>query len=352
MTALVTARLDDLALARLEALAAPVRRAGYGVTGRILSEPELAAALADAEILVVEFEQVTDAVLDAAPRLRLLGCCRNEPHASVDVEAASARGIPVVYTPGRNAVSVAEFTLGLMLALARHIAEAHHLLRHTGELTLVSYADKAGARRGATSEWSLDPAAPFARLQGPELHGRTVGLVGFGAVGREIGRRCRALGMELVVHDPHVPAGLIEREGGSAMGLRDTAAAADFFVLAARVTPETRGLVSAGVLASLRAHAYLVNTARAALVDYEALAAALRAGRIAGAALDVYPLEPLPPDSPLLELDNVVLTPHLAGASLDVARRHSQMIVDDLLRALEGRRPAHLADPLVWERRR
>lgn len=352
MTTLVTARFDDSALARLEAVAAPVRRAGYGVTGSTLSQGELAAALGGVELLVVEFEEVTEAVLDAAPRLRLLGCCRNEPRASVDVAAASARGVPVVYTPGRNAVSVAEYTLGLMLALARHIAEAHHLLRHTGELTSVAYADKAGARRGVTSEWSLDPAAPFARLAGPELQGRTVGLVGFGAIGREIARRCRALGMELVVHDPHVPVRLIEREGGRARDLRDTAAAADFLVLAARVTPETTGLVSAGILACLRPGSYLVNTARAALVDYEALVDALRTGRIAGAALDVYPREPLPPDSPLLELDNVVLSPHLAGASLDVPRHHSLLVVDDLLRALEGRRPLHLADPLVWERRR
>lgn len=352
MRTLVTARFDEDALARLEAAAGPVRRAGYGITGRKLSQDEIVAEIAGVEILVVEFEEVTESVLSASPELRLLGCCRNEPHASIDVAAASARGLPVIYTPGRNAIAVAEYTLGLMLALARHIAEAHHLLRHTGELTSVAYADKAGEREEVTSEWSLDPAAPFARLQGPELHGRTVGLVGFGAIGREIARRCRALGMELVVHDPHVPGGLIERAGGRARSLRETAGAADFLVLAARATPDTTGLVSADILACLRPGSYLVNTARAALVDHEALAAALRARRIAGAALDVYPREPLPPDSPLLELDNVVLSPHLAGASLDVPRHHSRLMVEDLLRALQGRRPANLADPLVWRRRR
>ena len=352
MTTLVTARFDRDELARLEEIAGPVRRAGYGVTGQKLSEADLAAAAADVEVLVVEYEVVTIAGLEAAPRLRLLACCRNEPRASVDVDAATSLGIPVLYTPGRNAVAVAEYTLGLMLAVARHIAEAHHLLRHTDELTAVAYADKSGERADVTSEWSLDPAAPFARLSGPELEGRTVGLVGFGAVGREIGRRCLALGMDLVVHDPYVEDDVIAGAGGRAAGLIETARAADFLVLAARVTPETTELVSRDLIAALGPGAYLVNTARAALVDYDALAAALADGRLAGAALDVYPREPLQPDSPLRGLDNVVLSPHLAGAADDVPRRHSRLVVDDLRRALSGERPHHLANPEVWERRR
>jgi D-3-phosphoglycerate dehydrogenase len=331
MSVLVTARFDEAELGRIEAVAGRATRAGYGVTGAKLPPDELAALLAEAELAVVEYEQVTAGVLAAAPRLRLLGCCRNEPAASVDVTAASALGIPVLFTPGRNAVSVAEYTLGLMLAAARHIAEAHLRLHHTRELTVA-----AGAEREVTSEWSL------------ELHGRTAGLVGLGAIGREIARRCLALGMEVVAFDPYAPPAA----GVRSAGLLETAAAADFLVLAAKVTPETTGLVSADVLAAMKPTAFVVNTARAALVDMDALVEALRARRIAGAALDVYPLEPLPPDSPLLELDNVVLSPHLAGASVDVPRHHSRLMVDGILRALRGERPAHLADPDVWDRRR
>lgn len=343
MNLLVTARFDDAELARLEAAAGPARRAGYGVTGEKLPPEELAALLGDVELAVVEYEQVTADVLAAAPRLRLLGCCRNEPGASVDLGAASALGIPVLHTPGRNAVSVAEYTLGLMLAVARHIAEAHMRLRHTRELTAA-----AGADREVTSEWSLEPGSPFSRLQGPELQGRTLGLVGLGLIGREIARRCLALGMEVVAFDPYAAP----EPGVRPAPLLEVAAAADFLVLAAKVTPETTGLVSRDVLASLRPTAYLVNTARAALVDHDALVDALRERRIAGAALDVYPQEPLPPWSPLLELDAVVLSPHLAGASIDVPRHHSRQLVDDLLRALRGERPAHLANPDAWERRR
>ena len=191
-------------------------------------------------------------------------------------------------------------------------------------------------------------AAELARLQGPELHGRTVGLVGLGRIGLEIARRCLALGMDVVAFDPYAPL----EPGVRSAPLLETAAAADFLVLAAKVTPETTALVSAEVLAALKPNAYVVNTARAALVDYDALTEALRGRRIAGAALDVYPQEPLPPDSPLLELDNVVLSPHLAGASLDVPRHHSRQIVDDLLRAVRGERPHDLLNPDVWERRR
>lgn len=343
MTVLVTARFDETELARLEAVAGPVRRAGYGVTGRKLEPAELGPLLADVELLVVEYEHVTERVLAASPRLRLLGCCRNEPAASVDVAAASALGIPVLFTPGRNAASVAEYTLGLMLAAARHIAEAHHLLRHTSELT-----DVADSGREVTSEWSLEPGAPFARLAGPELYGRTLGLVGLGAIGREIARRCLALGMDVVAHDPYAAP----VDGVRRAGLLETAAQADFLVLAAKVTPESTGIVSAAVLAAMKPSAFLVNTGRAALADYDALVDALRARRIAGAALDVYPLEPLPPDSPLLELDNVVLSPHLAGASVDVPRHHSRQLTDDVVLAFGGERPLHLADPSVWERRR
>jgi D-3-phosphoglycerate dehydrogenase len=343
VTLLVTARFDEAELARLAVAAGAVRQAGYGVTGEILPPEELAGLVADAEVLVVEYEPVTRAVLDAAPRLRLLASCRNEPAASLDVEAASARGIPVVFPPGRNAVAVAEYTLGLMLAVSRHIAHAHVRLHHTRELT-----DAGGAAREVTSEWSLEPDAPFALLQGPELLGRTVGLVGLGRIGRELARRCLALGMEVVAFDPYAPPEPDVR-GAS---LLETAAAADFLVLAATVTPETTGLVSAEVLAALNPTAYVVNTARAALADHDALVEALRERRIAGAALDVYPHEPLPPDSPLLELDNVVLTPHLAGASVDVPRHHSRLVTDDLLRALRGERPLHLLAPDVWERRR
>ena len=180
----------------------------------------------------------------------------------------------------------------------------------------------------------------------------SLGLVGFGAIGREIAHRCLAFGMDVVAFDPFAPPGAFAETGARSAGLHETAAAADFLVLAAKMTTTSVGIVSADVIRVMKPSAFFVNTARAGLADYDALVDALREGRIAGAALDVYPLEPLPPDSPLLELDNVVLSPHLAGASSDIPRHHSRQIVDDLLRALNGERPRHLLNPEIWERRR
>lgn len=348
MRLLITARFDEAELDRLRPRPESVRFAGWGVTRHKLEGADLRRELAGIDIFIFEYEAITAGILDAAPDLRLLACCRNEPRASVDLAAATARRLPVLFPPGRNAVSVAEYTFGLMIGVARNIARSHHLLRYTDELTGASYRDKTPDRLAVTSEWSLDATAPFARFQGPELAAKTLGLVGCGAIGREIARRARAFDMQVLVYDPYLPQTVLDALQARRAGLEDLARAADFVVLAAKVTPETRGLFSAGLIRAMKPTAYFINPARAALVDYDALYEALAAGRIAGAALDVYELEPLPADSPFRRLDNVLLTPHLAGASRDIPRHHSRMVVDDLLLALSGQQPERLLNPEIW----
>ena len=143
-----------------------------------MDKDSLISKLAEAEVAIIEFESITKEVINSAKSLKIIAACRNEPAANTDIDAATARNIPVLFTPGRNAVAVAEYTLGLMISIARGIPTTHHLLRYTDDLTSVSYADKAGDRKGVTSEWSLDPDAPFQRFQGDELMGKTVGVVG------------------------------------------------------------------------------------------------------------------------------------------------------------------------------
>ncbi|PJJ65151.1 2-hydroxyacid dehydrogenase [Compostimonas suwonensis] len=346
-TTLLTARFDTGERQRLEAAIGPVDTAGFGVDGIVMPHEELLGRVSGLTRLLVEFEQIDEQVLDAAPDLTVVACCRNEPGASVDIEAATARGIPVLFTPGRNATAVAEYTLGLMIAATRGIASAHHALRHTDAFTAQPTGD-ADSRRDATAQWSLDPGAPFDTYQGPELSGRTLGIVGFGIIGREIARLGRAFGMSVLVYDPYVTPGALEQNDVRGVGLAELAARSDIVTVAAKVTPESRGVVSRTFFEAMRPNAYFVNTARAALVDYDALVDALRSRSIAGAALDVYPVEPLPSDSPLLSLDNVVLSPHLAGASTDVVRHHSRQLVDDILRIERGERPRFLANPGVY----
>lgn len=335
MRVLVTARMAKNDLARLSQYVDEIVRTGYGVTGEKLGEADFQKALERIDIAIVEFEPFTESVINGAKDLKIIACCRNEPGANVDLAAASKRGIPVFSTPGRNAIAVAEYTIGLMIAVARNIPVTHHLLRYTEELTAVTYRDKSGDRKGVTSEWSLDPGAPFQRFAGVELSGKKIGLVGFGAIGRQIARRARAFDMEVLAYDPFLSADVFTSSGARSVTLEELAREADFVVMAAKVTDETRGMFSSQMFRVMKTSAYFINTARAALVDYEALYTALSQRTIAGSALDVYPVEPLPGDSPLRSLDNVVLSPHLAGASVSVPEHHSRMIVDELIAFLE-----------------
>lgn len=312
--AFVSAEFPPAALARLEALGLQVRTGGWGVTGQVLDATAYAAAAAGASILVTEIEQVDAALLEALGTVELVATARGGP-ANVDLAACAARGVPVVCTPGRNAESVADFTLGLILALTRGVGAGDRHLRDTG--------------------WLVGDELPYLHFRGPELSGLTLGLVGYGAVGRAVARRAEAgFGMRVLFHDPAV-------EGSAPMAT--LVGAADVLSLHCPRVPATLGLVDAALLAAMKPTAYLVNTAGGGMVDEDALAAALTHGTIAGAALDVFATEPLPWTSPLRDAPRLLITPHLAGASTDVPRHHAEMICDDVERWLDGRPPARPA---------
>ncbi len=322
MKALITAELSAAAQARLEALGYEVTRAGWGLTRQVLDHDALVAAGHEAQLLVVEIEAVDGAVLDALPEVRIVATARGAP-SNVDLAAASARGIPVLHTPARNAASVADFTMGLIIAQCRSLARGQDHLRRVG--------------------WDVDGELPYLHFRGPELAGRTLGLVGYGAVGREVSHRAAGgFDMRVLVRDPYVDS---PDPPAQSVSLGRLLAESDVVSLHCPLTPETSRLLGAAELALMKSGAILVNTARAAIVDETALVNALGRRHIAGAALDVYWNEPLARDHPLLALDNVTLTPHLAGAADDVVSHHSTMIVDDVERVLAGRRPHHLANP-------
>jgi len=325
--ALVLAEFDPHAIPALEALGYAVKLAGWGQTRHALTEDELVALVPEVALLVVEVERITERVIAAAGRLEIIGVCRSQP-VNVDVAAATARGIPVLATPGRNADSVAEFALGLILAIARSICRADRHLREHG--------------------WHVGGEIPYFHFRGPELKGKTLGVVGCGAIGKALARRARALGMSVVGCDPY----LCQEELGSLARLttlHELLAQADFVSLHVPLNDETRGMIGAAELSRMKPTAYLINTARAAVIDEKALYDALRKGQIAGAALDVFWQEPLPPDSPWLKLDNVLLTPHLAGAADEVKVHHSAMVVEDVKTLLNGGRPIRLVNPEVLQ---
>lgn len=344
-TTLVTARFDGALRSRLEELCGPAVMAGYGVTGQVMEPADFRGLLGSVETLITEFEVMDEAAFDAAPHLRIVLCCRNEPHASVDLPAASARGIPVLFTPGRNARAVAEFTIGLMLAGLRNIAESHHALKYTEQFTAAEASEDA--RLDTSAQWGLEPGDPFDVFAGHELSGRTLGLVGCGAIGGEIATLASALGMTVIVHDPFLSPERADSLGVRPVVLDELAALSDVVAIAAKVTPQTRGLIGREFLDRMKPSGYLVNTARAAIVDYDALHDALLHRRLRGAALDVHPKEPLPSASKFRALDNVVLTPHLAGATFDVVTHHTRIALAELERVVAGGSPRFCANPDV-----
>lgn len=284
------------------------------------------------EAAIVEADPVGAGTLEALPALRILACVRGEP-VNIDVAAATARGIPVLFAPGRNAEAVADFTLGLIFSALRWIGPAHQRLV-SGELT-----EEAEPGRGHREDviWSYRNRArphPYVLFKGPELRSQVLGVVGFGSIGRRVAERALCLGTRVLVVDPYVDAAHVEAAGCRPMSLDDLLREADIISLHARGSGPP--LLGARELRMMKQGAYLINTSRAALVDYDALERMLRSGHLAGAALDVFPVEPLPPDSPLLTLSNVTLTPHLAGASTNVLAHQSEIILANLRTLLAG----------------
>jgi (S)-sulfolactate dehydrogenase len=273
---------------------------------------ELKAALAEARALIVRNRtRVDEALLQAAPRLTVIGRL-GVGLDNIDGAACAARGVAVCPAMGANAVAVAEYVIGGLLVLRRGAYQA--------------------------SEQVLSGAWPRMALIGRELAGARLGLVGFGAISREVARRAFALGVRVAAHDPY----LADEDpcwgefGVTPCALDALLAESDMVSLHVPLTPETRHLIDAESLARMPTHALLVNTARGGIVDTAALAAALGAGRLGGALLDVFESEPLPAGAGLDGLPNLILTPHIAGLTEESQVRISRLTADNVRRALES----------------
>lgn len=248
---------------------------------------------ADADVIVTQFCTVTRELVDACPKLKAIGVLRGGIE-NVCSEYAREKGIEVFNAPGRNAEAVSDFTVGMIICEARNIARGHHGI--------------------LTGRWIRDYSNSGMI---PDLPGRTVGLIGCGAIGMKVAKKLSGFDLTLLGYDPFASAERCKEAGIEPVELDELMARADFVSLHARLTAENRHLIDARRLALMKPTAYLINTSRAGLIDEAALVEALRAKKIAGAALDVYEHEPPQPDDPLLALDNVTLTPHMAGGSND-----------------------------------
>lgn len=285
---------------------------------RVLGPGELAQLIdrTGAQILICEADFCFDAVLERP--LLAIAATRGDPN-NVDLSAATQAGICVLHTPGRNADAVAELVVAVLFALNRRVLAADRELRQ-GEV--------------------FSDTLPYQRHRAPLLSGRTIGLVGLGAIGRAVSWRMEALGLRVIASDPNVA------EAG--WELEDLLREADIVSLHATAGPATAQMIDQERLALMKPGALYVNCARAGLHDLDALTQALADGHLAGAALDHFEGEMLPEGHPLAAMDNVILTPHIGGACEDTELRHTQMVADDIERLLGGQRPVHLANPQVW----
>lgn len=319
--ALVTAPFRGEGLATLESIATVVLDPWIDQTPlRIYGPDDLAKRVSQegADILICEADFCMGAVLELP--LRAIASTRGAP-SNVDVAGATSRGIPVLHTPGRNANAVAEMTVGLLFAASRMLISADRDLR-AGDIV-------------------KDGRLSYQRFRSWELAGRTAGLVGLGAVGQATRWRLEGLGMKVIAYDPYNP--------DASHSLEALLAEADVVSIHASPTAETLGMIGAAQFASMKQGAIYLNSARAGLHDLDALTQALVSGHLFAAGLDHFEGERLPEGHPLLALDNVVLTPHVGGATFDTEVNHSRMIADDLVRLLAGERPKFIANPEVLE---
>jgi glyoxylate reductase len=269
-------------------------------------------------------DRVDAALLAQAPSLRAVSNVA-VGYDNIDVAACTARRIPVGHTPGVLTETTADFAFALLLGLARRIAEADRYVRE-----------------GRWKTW--EPGL----LLGPDVHGATLGLVGLGAIGAAVARRARGFGMRVLYVSRRARPELERELGLERVDKAQLLAQSDFVSLHVPLSAETRGFLGREDFARMKRGALLVNTARGPVVDAAALAEALASGQLGGAALDVTDPEPLPMDSPLLQLPNVLLAPHIASASHATRGRMASMAVDNLLAALAGKRPAHCVNPELF----
>lgn len=294
-----------------------------GAQGRSYSEEDLAREMADIDVVIITSQhRMTRKVIEKALKLRGIVKCGSRPGSeNVDMAAANERKILVAYTPGANTDSVAEFTVALIFALAKRLPDAMWRVRR--------------------QQWR-DPSC-----LGVELTQKTAGIVGLGAIGSKVSQAVSRLGMSVIAHDPYVSSEKADSVHARMTDLKTLLRESDVVSLHAQLTDENIHMIKRSQLALMKRTAFLINTARGALVDERALYETLRDRRIAGAALDAFETEPPPSESPLFELDNVIMTPHIASWTADALRKETSMAVDEVKRIVAGERPRNLANPEV-----
>jgi len=329
---LITAPFTKSGLKELQNVGLEVDHRSWFETGKLHMGESLLQMIKDGnyDIVIVEGDEIKEEIIEQT-QLKLIGSVRGSPN-NISLQAATAKTIPVIAVLGRNTIAVAEHTIALILAQARHIVAAERFLKN---------------------DFFVDDFTDFARmytaLMGFELHNRAVGIIGLGRIGFEVAKRLQSFGARILVFDPYVDLKRAEEVGGKLVSLDELLRTSDIVTIHCQPTDETQGMLGAKEFEKMKKTAVLINTARASITDEYALLAALRNGTIAGAGLDVFSMEPVDCDNEFLELDNVTVMPHMGGNTVETIQRQSEAIVASITAFLKGEKPSNILNPEIYE---
>jgi len=318
---LLVEKIDEAGLKLLEGISEVKLASGA-------SEETLMEESRDMDAIVIRaLGRITAKVMDNAPRLKVVGR-HGVGVDNIDVEAATRRGIPVVYTPEANAEAVADHAMGLIIALAKNIVWGNCALKFRGN-------------------WNFRY-----EQRGTDVYGKTLGIIGLGRIGRRVAKRARGFDMRVLVYDPYVNRDSALKVGVELVDLETLLRSSDFITVHVPLTEETRKLLGEREFNLMKPGAFLVNTSRGEVVDEKAIVKALSTGRLAGAGLDVFEREPPDPENPLFKLDNVVVTPHMASHTVESLRRMAIEVAEGVVKVLKGETPTNIVNPEVLKAKR
>jgi len=311
---LLVEKIDEAGLKLLEGISEVKLASGA-------SEETLMEESRDMDAIVIRaLGRITAKVMDNAPRLKVVGR-HGVGVDNIDVEAATRRSIPVVYTPEANAEAVADHTMGLIIALAKNIVQGNWALKFRGN-------------------WNFRY-----EQRGIDVYGKTLGIIGFGRIGRRVAKRAKGFDMKVLVYDPYVNRDSASKVEVELVDLENLLRSSDFVTIHVPFTEETRKLLGEREFNLMKPGAFLVNTSRGGVVDEGAMIRALSTGRLAGAGLDVFEKEPPDPENPLFKFDNVVITPHMASHTVESLRKMAIEVAEGVVKVLKGETPTNIVNP-------
>lgn len=298
---------------------------GYHLDHNVMPHEELIEKIGRYDILICEYDTIDRAVFDRADKLKLIICCRGGVKSVIDLEAAMEKGIIVCNNGGRNANAVSDMTIAYILDLTRNITHTNALIHNRVITTDV----KSKPEEYADTVWGLDANSPFIRFRGDSVNHMTLGLVGCGFAGRLVAQKARVFGMNIIAYDPYVDAAKVP-EYVTLVSFEEFLQQADVVSVHCTVTPQTKRMFNKETFAAMKPGAYFINTARGEIVVEADLIEALNSHHLAGAAIDVTMVEPIASDSPLLDAENLIITPHIAGSAYDVQVCGTRMVAETL----------------------